>query len=305
MLAKQKKYNNKVIGENLSRHQKEIHTQQLALCAHAELSALVNATNFKKHHGSLEKVDRDNIIYESIDVLRYIQAIQNVWNITSREVELAFEAKDAYLNSRKRIQDNPWTGQPVAIVDMDDVLVDFRSCFARWLKEAYGLSVNVESEEYYFITELSKLELNPEEVFSNFIAQDGFLHLDPNFGARSFINELKKRGYWIQILTARPEEDLRCMYNTYQWLEKYNFHYDDIAFSSEKFRWCAKSKYYDSKSIAFAIDDSPKHASEYAKHGINVKVPIKSYNKDISHEVDYYYEFKDLLLNLGENNASK
>ena len=300
MLTTQRQYNDKVIGGNLSRKEKEIHTQQLALCAHAELSALVNATNFKKHHGSLEKVDRDNILYESIDVLRYIQAIQNVWNITSEEVESAFVAKDAYLNARKRIADNPWQGQPVAIVDMDDVLVDFRKCFANWLNEEYGILPDVESPEYYFITALSKIDVNPEEVFSNFISQDGFFKLLPNPGAREFINTLKLRGYWIQILTARPEEDLRCMYNTFQWLSKYEFRYDDIAFSSEKFRWCAKSKYYDDKKIAFAIDDSPKHAEEYAKHGIRVKVPVKSYNKDINQEVDYYKNFTDLLLQIEE-----
>ena len=300
MMKIQKTYNTRVIGKNLSKKEIETHTQQLALCAHAELSSLVNATNFKKHHGSLEKVDRDSILFESIDVLRYIQAIQNLWDITPEEVESAFLAKDAYLNARKRIQDNPWSGQPVAIVDMDDVLVDFRSCFANWLHDEYGVLPDVESPEYYFITALSEIDINPEEVFSRFVSQDGFAKLSPNLGAKAFIDELKSRGYWIQILTARPEEDLRCMYNTYQWLERYNFHYDDIAFSSEKFRWCAKSKYYDSKSIAFAIDDSPKHASEYAKHGINVKVPVKSYNKDINHEVDYYYEFKDLLLQIEE-----
>ena len=183
---------------------------------------------------------------------------------------------------------------------MDDVLVDFRKCFANWLNKEYGLMPDVNSKEYYFIAALSQIDVNPEEVFANFISQDGFANLLPNPGAKSFIDELKRRGYWIQILTARPEEDLRCMYNTYQWLEQYDFHYDDIAFSSEKFRWCAKSKYYDSKSIAFAIDDSTKHASEYAKHGINVKVPVKSYNKDINHKVDYYYEFKDLLLQIEE-----
>ena len=300
MLEIQKKYNDLVVGSDLSQQQKEVHTQQLALCAHAELSSLVNATNFKKHHGSLEKVDRDNILYESIDILRYVQAIQNVWNISSEEIETAFVAKDAYLNARERIKRNEWQGQPVAIVDMDDVLVDFRRCFANWLNEEYGILPDVESNEYYFITALSKIDVNPEEVFANFIAKDGFAKLQPNVGAKYFIDELKNRGYWIQILTARPEEDLRCMYNTYQWLEKYNFRYDDIAFSSEKFRWCAKSKYYDSRSIAFAIDDSPKHASEYAKHGIRVKVPVKSYNKSINHEVDYYYDFKDLLLQIEE-----
>ena len=295
MLQMQKKYNNKIIGTNLSKSEIEKQTQQLALCAHAELSSLVNATNFKTHHGNLEKVDRDNILFESIDVLRYIQAIQNLWEINEEEIESAYLAKDAYLNARKRIADNPWQGQPVAIVDMDDVLVDFRACFAAWLKEEYGIYVDVESPEYYFITALSKIDANPEEVFSRFIAQDGFYKLLPNPGAREFINSLKLKGYWIQILTARPEEDLRCMYNTFQWLAKYDFLYDDIAFSSEKFRWCAKSKYYDEKKIAFAIDDSPKHAEEYAKHGIKVKVPVKSYNKNINQEVDYYNSFYDLL----------
>lgn len=300
MLSIQQAYNNRVIGKDLSRKEKELHTQQLALCAHAELSALVNATNFKKHHGSLEKVDRDNILYESIDVLRYIQAIQNVWNITSAEVESAFVAKDAYLNARKRIADNPWQGQPVAIVDMDDVLVNFRECFANWLNEEYGILPDVDSTEYYFISALSKIDVNPEEVFSNFISQDGFAQLDPNFGAKKFVDDLKSKGYWIQILTARPEEDLRCMYNTFQWLEKYSIYFDDIAFSSEKFRWCAKSKYYDSKKIEFAIDDSPKHAEEYAKHGIRVKVPVKSYNKNINQEVDYYNSFHELLTQIEE-----
>ncbi len=298
MMKIQKKYNTQVIGSDLSRQDIETHTQQLALCAHAELSSLVNATNFKKHHGNLGKADRDNILFESIDVLRYIQAIQNLWDITPEEVESAFLAKDAYLNARKRIQDNPWDGKPVIIVDMDDVIVDFRVGFSNWLKKTYNIYADVNSEEYYFITALQKVDVNPEEVFSRFIGESGFYNLKPNVGAATFMNELRKKGYWLQILTARPEEDLRCMYDTYQWLERYNIPYDDIDFATEKFRWCAKSKYYDSNSIAFAIDDSPKHAEEYSKHGINVKVPVKSYNKSINQEVDYYHDFNSLIRDL-------
>jgi hypothetical protein len=300
MMSIQKKYNTKVLGTNLTDQQIERHTQELALCAHAELSSIVNATNFKKHHGNLEKVDRDNILFESIDVLRYIQAIQNIWSISPEEIESAFIAKNTYLNARKRIQDNPWKGQPVAIVDMDDVIVNFRVGFANWLNKNHGILPDVESKEYYFISALSKIDVNPEEVFSNFVADDGFARLLPNPGAANFIRSLKEAGYWIQILTARPEEDLRCMYNTYQWLEENNIVYDDIAFSTEKFRWCAKSKYYDHDSISFAIDDSPKHAEDYAKHGIRVKVPVKSYNKHINQEVDYYTSFKELLTQIEE-----
>ena len=298
MLSIQKIYNNQVIGTNLTKKEIDTHTQHLALCAHAELSALVNATNFKKHHGALEDIDRDNILFESIDVLRYVQAIQNLWELTSEEIEHAYLAKDAYLHARKRITDNPWQGQKVAIVDMDDVIVDFRKGFASWLESVYDIFVDVNSEEYYFITALEQIGVNPEQVFSKFISEGGFAKLKPVQGASAFIEQLKSMGYWIQILTARPEEDLRCMYDTYQWLLWNDIHYDDIAFSTEKFRWCAKSKYYDKKAISFAIDDSPKHAEDYSKHGINVKVPIKSYNKNINQDVDYYKNFNSLLKDL-------
>ena len=278
MLTIQKKYNQKIIGQNLSSKEIELHTQQLALCAHAELSSLVNATNFKKHHGNLESVDRDNILFESIDVLRYIHAIQNLWNITGEEVEKAYLSKDAYLNSRRKIDNHKWPGNKVVIVDMDDVIVDFRKSFAAWLKKEYDIFVDVESEEYYFITALAKAGVNPELVFDKFINMDGFLELEVVPGAKEFISSLRAMGYWIQILTARPEENLRCMYNTYQWLHN-----------------------HDSESIAFAIDDSPKHASEYSKHGINVKVPVKSYNKTITGEnISFYNSFNDLIMQIKE-----
>ncbi len=283
MLTIQKSYNDKIVGkpEDLSIEDIERHTQQLALCAHAELSSLVNATNFKKHHGNLEPVDRDNILYESIDILRYIQSIQNLWQITPEEIEEAFYRKSVYLDARHKIDKNPWQGQPVAIIDVDDVLADFRENFAAWLLEIYQVSVDTLSEEYYFIDALAQSDLNPEAVFERFTNEGGFASLTVVKGAREMVCSLRDKGFWIQILTARPETNLRCLYDTYYWLGAHDIPYDDVAFSGEKFRWCAKSKYYDSSSIQFAIDDSPKHASEYAKHGVLCYVPEKSYNKEV------------------------
>ena len=55
------------------------------------------------------------------------------------------------------------------------------------------------------------------------------------------------------------------------------------------------SEYYDSGSIKFAIDDSPKHAIEYANHGICVKVPKKSYNKSIRNDnIEFYQDLTEL-----------
>ena len=104
------------------------------------------------------------------------------------------------------------------------------------------------------------------------------------------INQLKTQGYWIHLLTARPKSDLLCFYDTYTWIETHGLEYDRLDFSGEKYRWCAKSEYFDHKAIVCAIDDSPKHAAEYAKHGMNVCVPVTSYNVEV-HNMENVHTF--------------
>jgi len=276
----QKNYNDKIY-KNLCKDDIEQVTQSLGLCAHSEISELISATRYKNHHLSTkDPVDVSKILYESVDVVRYMIAILNLWDLDHASFEKAFKKKDIYLNERKRIDDNPWQGQPVAIVDMDDVLVEFRTGFAKWLNVKKNIFPDVQGKEYYFIDALAASGENPEGVFEEFIADGGFCDwLEPNPDAHRFLKELKAAGYWIHILTARPDDNLNCFYDTFDWLKRYDLHFDDISFSAEKFRWCAKSKYYDDGAIKFAIDDSPKHATEYATHGMLCYVPKKPYNE--------------------------
>jgi hypothetical protein len=258
----------------------EERTQKLALCAHSELSSMMEAVNYKMHHKYRDIVMNaasDKVMYEAVDVIRYMIAIMNNWQITPEQFSLAYDKKDTYLRMTAEINEKKWDKQPVVIVDLDDVVVDFRVCFANWLEDMYGLKIDVESEEYYFISALSSIDVNPEAVFETFMNQGGFTRPDINPGAYRYLWDLKNKGYWIQYLTARPGDNLRCVYDTYNWIANHNLPYDGIDFSSEKFRWCARSRYY--KHISFAIDDSPKHALEYAKHGIVCHVPTKSYNR--------------------------
>jgi len=302
LIEMQRQYNNKVYGEKRKTHDElERHTQELALCAHAELSSLVAATSYRKHHkaDSRNEIDKTTLLYESVDVIRYVMAIMNLWNIKADDFETAFHEKDIYLNTRRRIDKHGWQGQPVAIVDMDDVITDFRCGFAEWLSENHGIEADVESPEYYFIDALKNSGYNPEKIFEEFVAKRGFRHLKPVERARDFLNKLHEYGYWVHILTARPDDNLACLYDTYAWLDENDIRFDDISFATEKFRWCAQSKYYDSGAIRFAIDDSPKHATEYATHGIKCWVPSKSYNNNLHHEdVEFYDSFKDFLSSL-------
>ena len=73
MLLKQLQYNKKIVGssDQLSQDLKEKITQDNVLCAHAELSALVNATNYKNHHPHSEPLEKKKtVLYEKVDVIK-------------------------------------------------------------------------------------------------------------------------------------------------------------------------------------------------------------------------------------------
>jgi phosphoglycolate phosphatase-like HAD superfamily hydrolase len=298
MILKQLEYNKRLIGSELSQDEVEKYTQELALCAHAEISSLVNATNYRTHHvHNKPTFDKDTVLFEAIDVIRYMFAILNTWKIDHKTIAEAYKSKDNYLAMQESFKNKEWKGEPVVIVDIDDVLAEFRSSFADWLLINANIRADVESDEYYFISALSKSDENPEVIFETFLQHDGFKDLPVIEGAISFLKDLKSLGYYVQLLTARPKDELRCLYNTYTWLNNNDIPCDAIDFSAEKFRWCAKSKYYDSDKIAFAIDDSPKHAEEYAKHGIKCYVPYKNYNKHLDNDnIYFYHDFYDVLI---------
>ena len=292
MMGLQKKYNDEIVGVNLTQKDIERITQENVLCAHAELSALVNATHYKNHHTHSEPVaNKSTVLYESVDVIRYMLAILNTWDISSNEFETAFRKKDVYLQKHKEFQSKTWDGiQPVVIVDIDDVLANFREGFSKWLNKEYGVEPDVNSKEYYFITALSKIHMNSETVFKRYLDDGGFADLTIDTDNLELLHQLKNQGYWIHLLTARPEEELQCLYDTYYWITLQNIPCDAISFSPEKFRWCAKSKYYDAGKIMFAIDDAPKHAEDYAKHGIKCLVPSKSYNDHLKHKNIFHFD---------------
>ena len=64
--------------------------------------------------------------------------------------------------------------------------------------------------------------MNPEQVFEKFTDQGGFRDIPVVQGAIEMLQDIRNRGYWIQLLTARPKENLKCLYDTYFWLNSNN-----------------------------------------------------------------------------------
>jgi hypothetical protein len=231
-----------------------------------------------------------------VDVVRYITAVLNTWDFSSEDLEAAMQLRDSQLNIRHRLLSRKWSGEPVVIVDVDDVVADFRTKFYEWL-ESKGVKTNLHGKEYYNTDAILQAGIDPTNVFEDFISAGGMMELEPLVWLRDELNAMRKRGFWIQILTARPQENPMCECATYAWLERHGFEVDGIGFSPEKYRWLTQQDYFLKGKVMFAMDDSPKHALEYASHGIRVLSPQKTYNEQLVNvkNIDIYDTHQDFL----------
>ena len=280
-------------SDKMTNKQKEEMLKTLCLAMHYEVSEVVSSCNFKVFDKTDFKVDKDKIIYNSIDVFRYLLAIMNLYSISSKEFLNSFNERDIQLRIENDIKP-PEKNQKVIVVDIDDVICEFRQHFNSWLYKKYNILIDPDSTSYYSSKEVKDHGYSPEGVFEEFINQDELLNIPVIPQMIEFLNLAKKDGVYIQLLTSRPESNLKCKYQTYAWLFNNNVPYDNIGFASEKYIWVAKKDFYLNGQLVTAIDDSPKHAMEYATHDVNVLVPKTEYNKDIAHKNIHHFRFSEL-----------
>lgn len=267
-------------SSSITDKQREEQLKTLVLALHSEATGIVEAVNYKDHRCADEPVDQSKILYKAVDAYRYILAILNLWGIDGNNFAAALSQKDDFLHYRHKISGRQWSGQPVALFDMDDVLANFRESFCAWSTKKCGHFIDPESDEYYNVREFKKLGVSSEGYFKEFMDGHGLANLERDQNYVGLLNHLKSQGYWIQIITSRPANELACFYDTYSWLRRNDIDADGVAFAPEKFIWLTKQSFYNSGRY-FAIDDSAKHSAEYAKHGVKVMVPEKSYNQEV------------------------
>jgi phosphoserine phosphatase len=292
-LKTQRRFSNLFFNpSDLSEKEMEEITKTFILSLHAEASELITAVNYKDHRLVSSDVDKTKILFKTVDIFRYTLAMLNLWGIDAEQFVQACEVKDTFLHTRHQIETQIWSGQPVVIFDMDDVIAEFREAFNNWLASEKGMKINPNSTEYYNTVGVRSAGLEPEAVFREFIDSGGFRAIPLNSDVAATMSQLKEEGYWVQILTARPADNLRCYYDTFAWVQACGLEFNSISFSGEKFRWLADQPFYNYGAVVCAIDDSPKHAAELAKHGIPVIVPVLPYNQELIgfdniHRVDF------------------
>ena len=304
----QKEFSDKFFNaDNMSQEEKESKTLELVASMHCEISSLLSSTNFKSHVPDRAAVDLNRIKYESVDVFRYLLAILNLWSVSSEEFLSAFEEKNCYLEMRHRLHQREWSDEPVLIVDIDDVILPFREYFTQWLVNEKGIPADSESVEYYHTQGILESGFLPEQLFEEFIDIGKLKIAPPCLQTINQLNKLHDAGFWIHLLTARPSSNLKCFYDTAYWLSTTTLKFHRIDHTPEKFLWVSKSEYYQKSKIVCAIDDSPKHSLEYAKHGIQVLSPTRPFNGELFHKarIKMYSDPKNIYDYVTQFNAEK
>jgi hypothetical protein len=284
----------------LDKRKKEELLKTLCLCLHHEVSSIAESSNFKIFEKTSYDVDINSILYNSVDVLRYVFSILNLYGIDADKFNAAYREKAEYLHFVSTQDKNSLDSGRVIVIDIDDVICDFRSYFNSWINKTYNIEIRDDSTSYYSSIEVKKIGLSPELVFKEFINSNQLLNIPVIENMKLSINVMKKSGFKICLLTSRPEANPKCKYQTYKWLIDNDIKFDSLNFSPEKYIWIAKQKFYVEERLFFAIDDSPKHAMEYATHDILTVVPKASYNSDVTHRNIMLCEKKDILFLLND-----
>lgn len=280
LLSTQKRFSDDLFDAGSFTDQETIEKHKtFCLALHTEATQLADAVHYKEHRKVRTPTNRQQILYETVDVVRYAMATLNLWGFTANEFVDAFDSKDASLWDKNTRSIADWNGQKTVIVDVDDVIARFREGFFQWLNDNFGLSLTPDIPEYYFSGPVGGM--TGEEAFMKFIDEGGFRSLGVNQRVRQSLQVLKDKGYWIQLLTARPHDNVKCTYDTYWWLKENDIPYNNVAFSFEKYRWLSDKPFYRDNKVVCAVDDSAKHAAEYAAQGIKTLVPKRSYNGQV------------------------
>lgn len=274
----------KLIGidyNNMTEEKKQQLTEKFILYAISELNELLQEINFKDHR---EKKDIlvANIREEIIDSLKYVLTIPTFWGIDADELALEFDKKSEVVLQRykqemklKLIHD-----RNIVALDVDGVLSDYPACWVTFINENYGTNLKTLSDAK------QRFALSAYETIKHAYRASGYKATIPAKPfASEFTHELKKRGYTIVLLTARPYDRYANMFtDLITWAKNNDIVYDAIIFGKEK-HLAVVTRF---SKMKFMVEDSYEAAMEIMKQGYKVYLceteenSHKAYHKDIT-----------------------
>jgi hypothetical protein len=253
--------------EELSEEDRVSLTRDYILYIISECNDLLQQIDWKKHWKTRKPVIKSNVGIEIIDIQKYLWGLSYILGIDSDEFMSLYDLKSVEVESKwhqEIMMETLAKKDSVCIIDIDGVLAPYPDYFISWVRKNYDKSFSMKSDplEYERYKHLYR-ELGAKRTMP-FITT-----------SRDALNELRRLGYTIVLLTNRPYNTYHRIYSdTIEWLRSSEMSYDYIFWAEDKKILSINDK---CKCIKFVVDDRKETCNEFRQAGIKAY----QYGKDI------------------------
>jgi hypothetical protein len=280
-------------------------TKEFALHMVSELTELLNACGTWAMHRKKEGdsyITHENIRRQLIDILKYWMSIAQVWDYSPLELQETYWRKSATVRQRYAEEFLFQDHLPVAVVDLDNVLVAYTSGFGKWLSYAadhhnildssgwpvnrekltYRIQECIEKNAWFGASELNISQSSWSFLQHKFRSSGGFRHLDAMPHAEALVAALRHTGRNVVGLTSRPIGDYPNIYDdTLSWLTDHHIVLDAIWWGSDKAEKLARCL-PNALTVDLVIDDDSRYIRQYLDYSVVGRVFWLTSNPDPS-----------------------
>lgn len=179
--------------------------------------------------------------------------------------------------------------QKIAVFDCDGVLADFEGEFC----DAFGTK-----NRHLYSLSARYPEVDPDLIKEWVNDAENYRNLNPIFGGVTLLNQLKSKGFFIVLVTSRPEKLEKV---TIEWLELYNIPYDSLTLLGGQM---PKGEFLqDINGIQIFIDDSVtelKNMKSYFPEAVCLAW-AQPWNDKYFPRATYDREQMKVMVNMGDN----
>lgn len=267
--------------------------KDLLLGLNEKLSKLAKyATHYKLHLLKTPVVNKSNVVDSIVDILKYTISIAQLFDISEDDVYDGFLRKteviyDKTIGERLKLDRH----SNVVAVDIDNVVADL-SDWDKGLKRAKGESINNMGDKIVDMLESMK---------TTFYEDGGLLKLKPIDGAIEGLRKLKKTGWIIVFISARPcWQYKKIRSDTIRWMKMNDVEYDLLLFNKDKAE-AIRERVFPAMPV-YMIEDKEKHAIEVSEIGVRTLLLSNPYNGSAKENsmITRVYNWSEIVDIIGE-----
>jgi len=212
----------------------------------------------------------NNMIDSAVDVVKLVYSLLQLYGVPAEDFTRAFTSKTLYIAALRATHQATYSKRRL-VLDLDGCVADIMPFVRRY--KAFG-----ENETW----ERAELEAGKAGWYES----GGFLGLPVLPGAAEVVQWLKRAGWSIIVVTARPVWDHRRVGpDTVHWLHQNKIPFDGIYFGKDKADIIGDNVLAGATEIV-AIEDRDKHALELAAAGVPVLMPEQRWNESFTPSSD-------------------